>query len=276
MLVTVESAPPVRLFTNAAISVSTFVGGPLAAGYLLSRNFEALGQVANARRVLRGGIAVTAGLFLVIVLLPEHVAASIPKSLVPALYSAIASGIVFGSQQEAIDAHLKAGGRRGSGWTVAGISVLSLALTLAYVGMLSLLVAFVQPPFEGEAVAIGKTGNTVYVEGEATAADARLLGELLTEAGYFADDFEGAAQLRKDEAGFEIVLMLDKVYWDDPDIVETNDEVLRVFEASVGAPAQITVQSYSLTAMEERVYRRPNDPTPREDGAAADGPARDG
>ena len=48
-----------KIFTNKAISIATFFGGPLAAGLLISKNFKVFGNENAARNSIFIGIIST-------------------------------------------------------------------------------------------------------------------------------------------------------------------------------------------------------------------------
>ncbi len=78
-----------KIFTNKAISIATFFGGPLAAGFLISENYKVFGNDNAARNSIFIGIISTIILFAVIFIIPENVIDKIPQPLIPAIYTAI-------------------------------------------------------------------------------------------------------------------------------------------------------------------------------------------
>ena len=114
-------------FSPRQVYIGTFVGGPLAAGYYLSKNFKLMEKPAldTACKVL--GVIFTIMLFGVTFQLPKD----FPNTLIPIVYSAVAASIVWQWQitkeeVEAVDLYTFQ-----SNWRVAGISLASLLLTVA-------------------------------------------------------------------------------------------------------------------------------------------------
>lgn len=252
MTPTVETtASPRRLFTNAAISVSTAVGGPLAGAYLLSRNFRMLGQHVEARRALWGGTALTVAFFAVLFALPMRVVDAIPQALFPAVWGGVAAAVVLRYQKEAIDAHLDAGGGKGSKLAVAGVSIVGLIATLLIVAPL----AFMAPPFDGEHVTLEATGAEVYYDGGATEAEALAIGRLLERREYFSPGGDRSAQIeRRTDGSYNVVLEIERVFWEQPALARQLDGIIRDAEDAVGAPVQVTARSYTVGPPEDRVF----------------------
>jgi hypothetical protein len=130
------------LYTVRQIGIASFLGGPAAGAWFISRNYVALSQPEKVRRVLVLGGVVTAALVPLALLLPE----STPHSLLPLAYTAAFyyyAEHLFGS---AIKLHLAAGGARGSWWTVVGVALL---IVLVLVGLLFGLVMAALVVFPG-------------------------------------------------------------------------------------------------------------------------------
>jgi len=83
-----------KLFTQKGISIATFLGGPLAAGYLVRQNFRALGKETEALISIILGILLTAATFIPLFMLPEDIVDKIPNQLIPAIYTLMIYGVV--------------------------------------------------------------------------------------------------------------------------------------------------------------------------------------
>jgi MFS superfamily sulfate permease-like transporter len=128
-----------KLYTKGWVFFGSFLGGPLAGCYLVSKNFETLGQKNLAKKTLIVGIITTIILFGSILFIPEAVLSKIPSSVIPLVYTmAIYQYLVF-KQGAAIEEHLKNGGLKHSGWKVAGIGLLSLVISMLYAFALAFL-----------------------------------------------------------------------------------------------------------------------------------------
>jgi hypothetical protein len=118
----------IKLYSSKAISGATFLGGPLAAGYLISENFKALNKPDDGRKSFIIGIVTTIILFGGIFMLPEQIIDKIPRQLIPLIYTGIIWGIVEWKQGDILKAHKENNNTFFSGWRAAGIGLISLLI----------------------------------------------------------------------------------------------------------------------------------------------------
>lgn len=83
-----------KLYSQKGISIATFFGGPLAAGYLIRHNFKALGKEQEGLISIILGILFTSAVFVPLFMLPEETIDKIPNQLIPGIYTLIIYGIV--------------------------------------------------------------------------------------------------------------------------------------------------------------------------------------
>jgi len=79
----IASSSPARLYSPRQIYTATFVGGPLAGAWFLSRNFRVLSRGPESSRAIAIGVAVTVCLFPILLVLPEK----FPRLVIPIAYS---------------------------------------------------------------------------------------------------------------------------------------------------------------------------------------------
>lgn len=124
-----------RLYSQRAITIAIFLGGPLAAGYLAQQNFIMLGKENYGRYSLIIGILSTvlivAGLFSI----PESIIDKIPNAVIPLVYTAIIYPIIEKFQGKELKEHEDNGGAFYSGWKAAGISAVCFIFVLVFVAM---------------------------------------------------------------------------------------------------------------------------------------------
>jgi hypothetical protein len=126
-----SATAPYALYSPRQIFIAAFVGSPLAASWFASRNLLALSQAQLANRILIGGYIATAAVLALGYALPDDL--HIPNTLIPLTYSILLrlyAQHLFGG---AFDKHVQSGGRRGSYWTVVGLSLaylLAIAVAL--------------------------------------------------------------------------------------------------------------------------------------------------
>ncbi|HEY1139022.1 MAG TPA: hypothetical protein VGE88_02295 [Lysobacter sp.] len=108
-----------RLYRVSGIVLGTFMGTPLATGWLMSRNYRALGDAGRAHQALMYGALATALLFALIVVLPESVPAF--AFTLPQLFAA--SHFAKRLQGDRIEEY-RASERTYSNWRAFGIGLL--------------------------------------------------------------------------------------------------------------------------------------------------------
>lgn len=104
-LKTQNNTKDIELYSSKAISGATFLGGPLAAGYLIGENFKALDQPTEGSYSLIIGIVSTIILFGGIFMLPESIMVIIPQQIIPLIYTGLIWGIVEWKQGDVLKAH---------------------------------------------------------------------------------------------------------------------------------------------------------------------------
>jgi hypothetical protein len=115
-----------KLYTPTQIRAGSFLGGPIAAAYLLRENFLVLGRDTEARATVVWGVAFFAGLMALLPFLPTHV----PNVLIPLLYS-IAAGSIADKWQLQKKAIVDSGRYQiQSNWRVVGMALLFMIVFL--------------------------------------------------------------------------------------------------------------------------------------------------
>jgi hypothetical protein len=129
---TIES-PSAAMFSRRQIAVSTFLGSPLAAGWLFRQNYLALGDEGRATRALWLGLGATIAVLVIAFELPK----GFPNELLPLGYIAAIDWYAWAQFRGRYDKYLADGGRKGSWWTVVCVSLVAL---LAVIAMLTAVV----------------------------------------------------------------------------------------------------------------------------------------
>ncbi|HEY9833594.1 MAG TPA: hypothetical protein V6D26_23785, partial [Stenomitos sp.] len=84
--------PTVNIYKDRAIWVGAFLGGPLAAGYLIAENFKAFNEFDKAKKTWNYAIIATIVVFGGVFLIPDNV--EMPNQVIPLIYTAIAYYLV--------------------------------------------------------------------------------------------------------------------------------------------------------------------------------------
>ncbi|WP_439185887.1 hypothetical protein [Carboxylicivirga taeanensis] len=122
-----------KIFTNKAISVATFFGGPIAAGFLISKNYKRFGNENAARNSIFIGILSTILMFAGIFMIPENIIDKIPQQLIPLIYTAIIAGLVEKLQGQKIKDFLANEGQKASNWQAAGYGLIGLMIIATFI-----------------------------------------------------------------------------------------------------------------------------------------------
>jgi hypothetical protein len=122
-----------KLFSQRAIAIATFFGGPAAAGYLVKKNYETHDESDKGNKAIVIGIISTLLIFAGIFLMPEYIIDKIPNSVIPAIYTGIIYLIVEKLQGQWIKEHKDLGGAFYSGWKATGIGAIFMLILLAFI-----------------------------------------------------------------------------------------------------------------------------------------------
>lgn len=131
------------LYSPLAIGGATFLGGPLAAGYLISENFRALKKTRAAGISLVAGIITTIVIFGALFMLPENMVDSIPNQVIPVIYMGIIWSILSRTQGAILKLHKENGNKFYSGWRVAAIGLIALLINGMVIGAYLLILMLI-------------------------------------------------------------------------------------------------------------------------------------
>ena len=120
-----------KLYSQKAIAVATYFGGPLAAGILIRKNSLNLGREKQAINSLIIGIISTIIIFGGIFMIPENIIDKIPNALIPAIYTGIIYLIVERIQGRELKLHKENQGEFYSGWKAVGIGAVCMVILAA-------------------------------------------------------------------------------------------------------------------------------------------------
>ncbi|MCW3084387.1 MAG: hypothetical protein JWP12_1753 [Bacteroidetes bacterium] len=137
-----NQTPQVKLYKDKWMYAAAFVGGPLAAGYIIAENFKLLNEREKYKRTWLITILVAVLIFGGIFLIPDSV--HIPGYMIPIAYSYTAFGLMKHYQGKQIEEHENNGGKTYSGWRSFLIGLIALAITLAVLFPIAFWVILVQ------------------------------------------------------------------------------------------------------------------------------------
>lgn len=128
-----NSTKNLKFYSKNAIGIATFLGGPLAAGYVIRENYLSLNKPDEAKKSLLFGIIATVLLFTGIFIIPENIIEKVPNQLFPLIYTAIIFIIVEKIHGPILSQHKENGNDFHSAWKAAGIGFISLIILLVVI-----------------------------------------------------------------------------------------------------------------------------------------------
>ncbi len=186
-----------KIFTNKAISVATFFGGPIAAGFLISKNYKIFGDENAARNSIFIGIISTVLLFAGILMIPEHIIDKIPQALIPGIYTAIIAGLVEKLQGQKIKDFLSENGQKASNWQAAGYGLIGLLIISTFI----LVLIFAVPTTGYEKNITVDTNVTLYYSKNIEDLKSERIASVIKQSG-FMEGSEGADLFVNTEENF--------------------------------------------------------------------------
>ena len=118
----------IKLYSQGAIAIATFFGGPLAAGVLIRKNSLNLGREKEGLTALIVGIISTIVLFWGIFQIPEPIIDKIPNIIIPTIYTGIIYLIVEKLHGQILNKHKEEKNDFYSNWRAAGIGLMCLVV----------------------------------------------------------------------------------------------------------------------------------------------------
>jgi len=185
------------LFTTTQVNVAAFVGGPVAAGWLMTKNFRVVSKDTDARRTALVFSAFFAGVVIAALVLPTE----FPNQGIPLVTIGLAQFWYWKYQKVLFTQHIDNGGRKASNWSVAGVSITG---AVAFV-VCAIVVGMTTPLRPWNHVSFGT--NVVFYEGNADRDNAASLGQYLEDIGVFQDDFHSEITLEFPKSNSKMVLI---------------------------------------------------------------------
>jgi hypothetical protein len=108
-------------YTKNQITWGTFLGGPLAAVYLLKKNFDVMSATEDSQKTMRFGLLFVVVLMALVPILPQFI-----PSVVYALGYTFAAQSIYVQKQMSLKDN-----PRFSNWNVLGVALASLAIFIA-------------------------------------------------------------------------------------------------------------------------------------------------
>lgn len=170
-----------KIFTNQAISLATFIGGPLSAGFLMAKNYIAFGNRSAAQNTLIISFISSILLYALFFIIPQHSIDAIPSTLLPVFYTTVVTVLVAKLQGVKIDEHIANSGQKASNWLAFGYGMLGAAITFILVFTFTYNV-----PYRGYEKSIRVNKNvTLYYNKTVDANYSKQVSNTLKQSGFF-------------------------------------------------------------------------------------------
>ena len=119
-----------KFHSQKSIAIATFIGGPLAAGYLIRENYLSLNKPDEGKKSLLIGFVATVLLFTGIFMIPEAIIEKVPSFVIPAIYTGAIYLIVEKIHGKILNKHKENENNFYSQWRAAGVGFISLIVLL--------------------------------------------------------------------------------------------------------------------------------------------------
>ena len=119
-----------RFHSLTAVGLAAYLGGPLAAGILIRRNFISMGEPGRGSWALWLSLLATVAIFGGLSLVPEQIMAKVPNAVIPAVYTAVIFALAEKWQGAVLRKHKENKARFYSRWRAAGVGLISLVLIM--------------------------------------------------------------------------------------------------------------------------------------------------
>ena len=123
--------PKPKIYTERMVTLGTFFGGPLVAGYFIAENFKAFNEAEKAKKTWMIVIAGSIVLFSMLFYFEDKI--DIPNGIIPFVMVMIAVVVVQIYQRKNIADHLDSGGEKFSWWRVVGFSIIGFIITVVVI-----------------------------------------------------------------------------------------------------------------------------------------------
>lgn len=207
-----------RIYNEAQIVVGTFLGSPLAGGWLMAKNFSIFGEKSRARNTWITAILACMVVFGIILFVPG--ADKISGAGITAAYVVIAHRLVKHYQGTRIAEHRKSMQPFFSWWRAIGISLAAVVICVV------LILGLAQISYSMETASLrsnayGTTGNQVHFkQGHVTESETAQIAEALKKSGFFTDDDQKAVFLETIPGGYEVKIPCNPEYKSDPGMIK--------------------------------------------------------
>ncbi|MBK5279747.1 MAG: hypothetical protein JJE09_12890 [Bacteroidia bacterium] len=230
-----------KLFTEKQIDISAVLAGPIPPGFLIYKNYLALGKEKQAYITLASTLIFTVAFFYGMFQVPHSIVDKIPNFLFTAFYGILVFIFFRNFMAKDVNDAFEAGAQRGSNWAVTGITILGLVLNLGIIFGL----AIDQPFYDGEVAKVN--GNELYFDKSIPIGDVNKLVSKLKSNDFFGTDYGNTARLQLINNEYLITMVVDVQLWNDNEIINSLTSMKWLMEVEFGKTTKMKLESVSLS-----------------------------
>jgi len=214
-----EEVPTEKIYSEKAIRVGTFLGGPIVAGYFIAENFKVFGDFDKVKRTWIITILASILIFGLIFMIPEDV--KIPNVIFPVIYMGIAAYFTKKYQEINIAKHIENGGEEYNWWRTIGISLIGCIVTLGTL----FGIAFANEAANGRLTESTKTygamNHEIAYQSNINENEADKIAEAFEKTTFFDDAITKYVYLEKINNNYEISISCNESIKDDRAAAQT-------------------------------------------------------
>lgn len=225
----IDSAPPAfKIYRDKIAFGVSYLGGPIAAGYVIAENFKAFGDNKKYRLTWIITVLFTLGLFGILSVIPES--ANIPNFIIPLTYSVVAQALMKNYQGKQITNHLDKGGLYYSGWRGLVIGLIGLALTISLIAPFAIY-EYYSNETESYYQPYGpQKHEMVYDDDNISLQEVKYLGEQLAQVQFLDSTYTMHLYIDKEDDIIKLSIPFDSDAWNDQATISYYNELERLLK----------------------------------------------
>jgi len=210
-----EEVPTKKIYTDKAIRVGTFLGGPLVAGYFMAENFKVFGDSEKAKKTWIITILATLCIFALIFFIPENISDKIPNIVFPLIYMSIAAYYTKLYQEKQINEHIENGGEHFNWGRTIVISIIGISILLGAVFSAYFLTETANGRLTESTKTYGAMKHEIAYQNNINENEVDKIAEVFQKTTFFDDAITKYVYLEKINNNYEISISCNESVKDD-------------------------------------------------------------
>jgi hypothetical protein len=191
-----------KIYRDKSMWLVAFLGGTLAAGYIIAENFKTFNEPQKAKRTQIVTVLATISVFACVFSIPEDAA-----QFIPVIYTAIASALMQHLQGERILNHINSGGQVFGKKRTFCVGLIGLVITVAAIA----IIAFMAGDFSNSVTTktYGTMQHEIFFEKDnITEYEIEKMADGFTEIGFFGQAVTKHVYAKKNGRDYEISIFV--------------------------------------------------------------------